>query len=88
MGSVPAPDAGATAAAACGSPAAPVTDPRTRKAYVLIRSDLYRRGRRRTRGSMDDLDETYSAQIESAMRAGWNDPRMRDYDEYDAHRTT
>jgi hypothetical protein len=34
----------------------------------------------------DDLAATYPAQMESAMRAGWDDPAMDDYNNYDAHR--
>jgi antitoxin (DNA-binding transcriptional repressor) of toxin-antitoxin stability system len=34
----------------------------------------------------DDLAETYKAQMESALEAGWNNPLMDEYDNYDAHR--
>jgi antitoxin (DNA-binding transcriptional repressor) of toxin-antitoxin stability system len=34
----------------------------------------------------DDLTETYGAQMESALKAGWNNPLMDDYNNYDAHR--
>jgi antitoxin (DNA-binding transcriptional repressor) of toxin-antitoxin stability system len=34
----------------------------------------------------DDLAETYSAQVESALQAGWNDRLMDEYNDYDAHR--
>jgi hypothetical protein len=34
----------------------------------------------------DDLGDTYQAQIESAMRAGWDDPVMDEYNDYDRHR--
>ena len=37
-------------------------------------------------GSPDDLAETYRAQFDAAMKAGWDDPAMSDYDDYDAHR--
>lgn len=30
-----------------------------------------------------ELSETYWAQMEAAMRAGWGDPLMDDYDRYD-----
>jgi hypothetical protein len=33
----------------------------------------------------DSLAETYRAQIDSAMRAGWADPVMDEYNDYDAH---
>lgn len=34
----------------------------------------------------ENLAETYPAQIESAMRAGWDDPVMDEYNDYDRHR--
>jgi hypothetical protein len=30
----------------------------------------------------EDLSETYPAPIESAMRAGWDDPIMDEYNDY------
>lgn len=36
----------------------------------------------------NDLSDTYTAQIESAMRAGWGDPRMDEYNDYDQHRAS
>ena len=40
-----------------------------------------------TVASQDELSDTYAAaQMESAMRAGWDDPAMDDYNEYDKHR--
>lgn len=33
----------------------------------------------------DSLADTYWAQIDSAMRAGWDDPVMDEYNDYDAH---
>ena len=35
----------------------------------------------------DDLADTYPAQIESAMQAGWDDPVMDEYNDYDRRRT-
>lgn len=67
-----------------GTPAR-VIDPRTKKAYVLVAAEHYER----IKGLLeqdDDLSTTYPAQIESAMRAGWDDPPMDDYDRYDEHR--
>jgi antitoxin (DNA-binding transcriptional repressor) of toxin-antitoxin stability system len=34
-----------------------------------------------------ELAETYRAQFEAALAAGWDDPAMNDYDNYDAHRS-
>jgi hypothetical protein len=45
-------------------------DPRTGHVYILV-------------DEQSDLAETYRAQIESAMRAGWDDPALDDYARYD-----
>ena len=37
-------------------------------------------------GSAEPVSEAYRAQADSAMRAGWKDPEMDDYNDYDAHR--
>jgi hypothetical protein len=58
-------------------------DEQTNVAYVLVPADEFRR--LKTAGE-DELGDTYVAQIESAMQAGWDDPRMDEYNEYDAHR--
>ncbi len=51
--------------------------------YVLVGVEEFRR----LTGAVDDeLADTYLAQIETAMQAGWDDPRMDAYDDYDAHR--
>jgi hypothetical protein len=56
-------------------------DPRTQQAYVLVRADLFEslQGHQEEEG----LADTYPAQVESALRAGWGDPAMDDYDNYD-----
>jgi hypothetical protein len=33
----------------------------------------------------DALSDSYRAQMESAMQAGWSDPAMDDYNDYDSH---
>ncbi len=41
---------------------------------------------KRLRALVEDdfnIRDTYAAQFASAMRAGWNDPAMDDYDNYD-----
>jgi len=58
-------------------------DEQSHAAYVLVKADDFRR---LTGEKEDELSDTYAAQIESAMRAGWNDPHMDAYDDYDAHR--
>ncbi|HVW37480.1 MAG TPA: hypothetical protein VHB99_09245 [Pirellulales bacterium] len=59
-----------------------VIDPRTKRAYVLLAADEYERLKPLLEAE-DDLSQTYAAQIESAMRAGWDAPEMADYDRYD-----
>ena len=60
-----------------------LVDEKTRVAYVLVRAEEFRR---LTAATESDLSDTYSAQIESAMLAGWDNPLMDEYDDYDAHR--
>lgn len=58
-------------------------DEMTHRAYVLISIEEFERLKTVAEG---DLAETYSAQIESAMRAGWNDALMDAYNDYDSQR--
>jgi len=60
-----------------------VLDPRTGNIYMLVDESLFQQLQ-----SLfgDDLADTYQAQIESAMRAGWDDPVMDEYNDYDRHR--
>jgi hypothetical protein len=63
-----------------------VIDPRNKAVYVLLRSDQYEKVKALFENSDDAISETYPAQMESAMRAGWDDPAMDAYNDYDAHR--
>jgi hypothetical protein len=67
-------------------PGSPVelVDEQTQAAYMLVPSEEFRRLRT---SADDDLGDTYAAQIESAMRAGWGDPLLDEYNDYDAHRS-
>jgi hypothetical protein len=56
-------------------------DPRTRRAYVLLPADVY--ARLLAQPEEDELSDTYAAQMESALRAGWDDPAMDDYNNYE-----
>ena len=58
-------------------------DEQNHAAYVLVRADEFYRLRI---AADDTIADTYRAQIESAMRAGWGDPVMDEYNDYDAHR--
>jgi hypothetical protein len=60
-----------------------LVDESTHLSYVLLPTDEFERLKM---AAEDDLSDTYPAQIESAMRAGWADPRMDEYNDYDAHR--
>lgn len=60
-----------------------LVDEQTKTAYVLVSAEKFHRLQA---ASEDDLGDTYAAQIESAMKAGWSDPRMDDYNDYDVHR--
>ena len=59
-----------------------MVDPRSGKEYVLVAHSIVQP----TSPPVDDLADTYRAQVESAMRAGWNDPSMDEYNDYDSHR--
>jgi len=60
-----------------------VTDPRTQQTYVLVQENVYVQ----VQSLMgDDLSDTYAAQVDSAMKAGWDDPKMDEYSDYDNHR--
>ncbi len=62
-----------------------VVDPRTNQVYVLISMGTYEKVKASFEAD-SDLSDTYAAQRESAMRAGWEDPAMDDYNNYDEHR--
>ncbi|HUY36351.1 MAG TPA: hypothetical protein VMV69_26675 [Pirellulales bacterium] len=61
-----------------------VVDPDTNTEYVIVRADAF--DRLKVLLTDGDLEETYPAQIESAMRAGWDDPTMDDYNDYERFR--
>ena len=60
-----------------------LVDGETHESYVLLPADEFQRLKT---ASEDDLGDTYRAQVESAMQAGWDDPRIGEYNDYDAHR--
>lgn len=58
-----------------------LVDEQTRSAYVLVPAGQFQR----LKAALDeDLADTYAAQVESAMRAGWDSPEMEEYDNYDS----
>lgn len=69
------------AVAATGGDHVTVVDPATNSSYVLLPVEEY------VRLSGEQLvRESYPLQEEVAHAAGWDDPEMDDYDNYDAHR--
>jgi hypothetical protein len=60
-----------------------LVDPTTGETFVLVRESAMN-AQPATTGD-DQLGDTYRAQIESALRAGWSDPAMDDYNDYDRH---
>jgi hypothetical protein len=60
-----------------------IVDPQTGQVYYLVPDTLFEKVQALLG---NDLAETYSAQMESAMRAGWDDPVMDEYNDYDKHR--
>jgi hypothetical protein len=57
-----------------------LVDSQSGQSYVVVRESAYAKVQSLLG---EDLSETYSAQIESAMRAGWGDPVMDEYNDYD-----
>ena len=64
-----------------------VSDPQTRKEYVLVSAEVYDRLKKLL---VDDGDWTPEEQLrllaDSGKRAGWDDPEMDVYDNYDENR--
>src|SRR5207248_3062260 len=60
-----------------------VVDPRTRKTYVLLSLEAFDKIKAIVPDGEAPLSDTYPAQIDSAMKAGWDDPLMTAYDHYD-----
>jgi len=52
-----------------------LVDSATGETFLLLRESEF-----------GELADTYRAQVESAMRAGWDDPAMDEYNDYDRHR--
>lgn len=57
-------------------------DPESKRAYVLLPAEVYER----LKVLLEDdyqLRDTYPAQFQAAFRAGWGDPSMDDYNNYE-----
>lgn len=60
-----------------------MVDPRSGGVYVLVNEKAFERVQSLL---SEELADTYPAQIESAMRAGWSEPIMDEYNNYERHR--
>ncbi|MBI3862187.1 MAG: hypothetical protein HY290_09860 [Planctomycetia bacterium] len=71
-------------------PGQPVTveDDQTHLHYVLLPLSVYQRVRLIFGDESFDVTDTYAAQSAVAGAAGWDDPEMDVYDQYDVHRKT
>ena len=63
-----------------------VVDPQSNEAYVIMRADVYEQMQSILKDEYH-LSDTYVAQVQAAMRAGWDDPAMDDYNNYDENFT-
>ncbi len=63
-----------------------VVDPRTQRVYVLILDEQFDRLRSLLDMEPLSLDQQRIAISDAGKRAGWDDPEMDAYDQYDAHR--
>jgi hypothetical protein len=72
------------ALADCSTEPIRLIDPQSQQAYVLVRADEYDQLLELVKDDYN-LRDTYAAQLRSAMRAGWGDPAMDDYNDYDAN---
>ena len=63
-----------------------VVDPVTNAVYFLVAGDVFERFRALFDDEPFDVRETYAAQSAVAGKAGWDDPEMAVYDDYDANK--
>lgn len=69
-----------------GNKPVPVIDPVTNAVYFLVSSDIFERLRDIFGDEAADIREAYASQSAVAGQAGWDDPKMDAYDNYDAHK--
>lgn len=63
-----------------------VVDDKTNHVYILVSADVFERLLPYADDAFD-IRETYAAQSAAAGAAGWNDPAMDIYNDYDAHKS-
>jgi hypothetical protein len=64
-----------------------LVDATTNAKYVIMRADQYDRIKAQLDEKPFDPRELYSLVEASFLRAGWDDPEMDVYNDYDAHRS-
>lgn len=67
--------------AASGGAPIRLTDPQTKKEYIVLQADLYDQ-MKELLGNDFQPSHAYPA-IDRAFAAGWSDPKMDDYDHYE-----
>lgn len=65
-----------------------VVDADTQEKWVLVPDGTYQKIRALLGDDTFDIRETYPMQDRVAAAAGWGDPAMDDYNDYDTHRKT
>ncbi|MEX0704338.1 MAG: hypothetical protein WD069_19715 [Planctomycetales bacterium] len=63
-----------------------VEDDQSHEEYVLLPMPVYDRLAALFTDERFDVADTYAVQSAAAGAAGWDDPEMDVYDDYDAHR--
>lgn len=63
-----------------------LVDPDTNTVYVLVRAEVFDQAQTSLAAGEAELSDTYAAQSEAALKAGWDAPDMDDYDHYDESR--
>ena len=59
----------------------------SRARYVLLPAEQFERLKSLVGAEDFDIRETYTAQEEVLNKAGWDDPEVDSYNDYDAHRS-
>lgn len=62
-----------------------VADPLKNATYVIIAAETYEKMRAQVDADGFDVRETYSAQERALGLAGWDDPAMDAYNDYDSN---
>lgn len=64
-----------------------VLDAEHKRTYVLVSAEAYQRIRALLGDDEFEVSDAYAAQSAAAGAAGWDDPEMDAYNEYDKHRS-